>query len=55
MGHTVGMVLYKINQKNPHVVGKLLVLEFLRINGVMTNSSVDRSMQIDFKNYFIMT
>ncbi len=38
-------MLYERDQNNPHII---VVLEFLRINGVMANSSMDRSMQIDF-------
>ncbi len=47
------MVLYERDQKNPHIIGRLLVLEILRINGVTANSSVDRSMQIDFSYSYI--
>ncbi len=43
------MVLYERDKKNLHVIERLLVLEFLR----MANSSVDRSMKIDFNTNYI--
>ncbi len=42
------MGLYERDQKNPHIIGRLLV--FLKSYGSI--ASMDRSMQIDFSTQF---